>query len=289
MKPTSFAVVYRRLCEQMKRAPVVKTERWQGIDASKNPSMATRELRHVYFEVDLGGVEDLNHWQRDIGPNLPWADDHFLERVGGSPLNPGREWENWPWATSADKFRDGEAKIFNHTYAERLWPKWPRRGSGGDYSVYPNPNSLRRAPQVQGAPMRGISGTPYGDLQDLVEFLTGEPHTRQAYFGMWHPEDNGRGDGGRKPCSLGWQFLVRDDRIDVTYVMRSVDLRRHFRDDCYLAVRLLLWVLDRCREVRPEFWIKVKPGNYDMLMTSLHVFANDHAMLVRGEDWDVTR
>ena len=56
MKPTSFAVVYRRLCEQMKRAPVVKTERWQGIDASKNPSMATRELRHVYFEVDRRGT-----------------------------------------------------------------------------------------------------------------------------------------------------------------------------------------------------------------------------------------
>ncbi len=286
MKSSSFSLVYRDLCRMMRGAPAVKTERWQGVDATKNPAMATRELLDVLIEVDLDGREDLDHWRRDAGPNLPWADAHMEERVGGSPLNPGAEWRNWPWAASADKFR--ESDLFNHTYMERLWPKYPRRGDGGDYSKFPHKGGeLRKIPRVSGSPMRGISGQSYGDLQDLVELLVKEPHTRQAYFGMWHPDDNGVGDGGRKPCSLGWHFMVRDSKIGVRYFMRSVDLRRHFRDDVYLAVRLLLWVLDRCRERGDrEFWRSVTPGPFAMWMTSLHVFANDHAMLMRGEDWD---
>lgn len=281
-KLTSFAVVYRNLRRAMLAAPPVKTERWQGRDVSRDPSALTYELSHVYFEVDLRGVEDLDHWRRDADPNLPWADDHFTERACGSPLNPGAEWRNWPWAASADKFRDAN-EIFNHTYAERLWPKWPRRGSGGDYSAAPQAgNSLRRAPAVQGSVMKGIAHA-YGDLQDLVELLAAEPRTRQAYIPLFFPEDTGRGDGGRKPCTLGYQFLSRDGKLDITYPMRSVDLRRHFRDDCYLAVRLLLWVLDRCREIEPRYWKDVRPGNYDMLMGSLHVFANDRRELEEGK------
>lgn len=285
-KARDFSAVYRRLCSAMRSAPEVRTERWQGVDATKNPALATHEMQFVDFEVDLAGREDLEFWRRDVKPNLPWADDHFLERVGGSPLNPGHEWKNWPWASSAEKFRNAD-EFFNHTYAERFWPKWPRRGNGGDYSGAPQARGdLRKVPKISGAGMRGVDGTPYGDLQDLVDLLCAEPHTRQAYFGMWHPSDNGRGDGGRKPCSLGWQFLVRDGRISVFYPMRSADLRRHFRDDCYLCVRLLLWVLDRCRERGDAaFWAGVFPGTYAMWIGSLHIFSNDYLELINNGGW----
>jgi hypothetical protein len=283
MKAGSFAVVYRNLCTYLKNAPQVKTERWQGQDVSKNPAATTYERTNVTFEVDLGGIEDLHHWRRDIGPNLPWADDHFEERVSGAPLNPGREWKNWPWATSADKFREGE--IFNHTYAERLWPKWPRRGNGGEY---PNISGmLRRSPNITTTPTTGIGWT-YGDLEDLVQMLVEEPHTRQAYIPLFFPEDTGKGDGGRKPCTLGYHFMVRKGRMNIFYPMRSVDLRRHFRDDCYLAVRLLLWVLSKCR-ARSTWWADVVPGTYAMWMTSLHVFENDHIILREGGNWDATK
>lgn len=285
MKGMSFNQTFAALCRHMRSAPEVVTERWQGVDATKNPALATHEMTFVEFEVDLRGHEDLDHWRRDIGPNLPWADDHFLERVGGSPLNPGREWANWPWAASAERFRDS-GKIFNHTYAERLWPRFPRSGDGGDYSSAPQkPGDLRKQPRVRSAGVRGI-GWKYGDLQDLVDLIANEPCTRQAYIPMFFPEDTGVGDGGRKPCSLGWQFLVRDNKISVFYPMRSVDLRRHFRDDCYLCVRLLLWVLDRCRERGDKkFWAGVVPGTYAMWMGSLHVFKNDHGELVRDGGW----
>jgi hypothetical protein len=45
-----------------------------------------------------------------------------------------------------------------------------------------------------------------------------------------------------------------------------------------MAVRLLLWVLDECRKVNPEFWNKVTPGTYAMHMTSLHIFVSDRIL-----------
>src|SRR5262245_50075700 len=112
----SFTGAHNVLKERMATAPEVRTERWQGVAANND----TFELRNVNFEVPLDGIEDLDHWRADIQPSLPWADDHFAERVGGEPLNPGVQWAKWPYALRADKFRDQGR--FNHTYMERLWP-----------------------------------------------------------------------------------------------------------------------------------------------------------------------
>lgn len=122
--------------------------------------------------------------------------------------------------------------------------------------------------------LRGINWS-YGDLSDLVDLLAHEPTTRQAWIPLFFPEDTGTGDGGRKPCTLGYNFLCRRGQLHVWYPLRSCDFVRHFPDDCYLAVRLLLWVLDRCREIDPDVWDSVVPGTYAMHCTSLHVFAND--------------
>ena len=115
----------------------------------------------------------------------------------------------------------------------------------------------------------------YGDLWDLVELLAKEPHTRQAWIPLFYPEDTGISDGGRKMCSLGYQLIVRDGRLHMYYPLRSCDLIRHWRDDCYLAIRMMLWVLDRCREINPNLWKIVTLGTLSMHMTSLHVFEAD--------------
>jgi len=242
-------------------APAVKTEKWQGMDVRNNPAAVSYEIMNAFFEVDLEGIEGLNHWRIDIRPNLPWADDHFLERIGGHPLNPGREWANWPWGQSAARFRD-KAEQFNHTYPERLWPKYARTTGDGILGM--------RLPPIR----KGIAWT-YGDLEDLVDLLVAEPHTRQAYIPLFFPEDTGIADGGRKPCTLGYFFLMREGRLNIHYPLRSCDLIRHWRDDCYLAVRLLLWVLEKCRRKDPGTWSEVYPGTYSMWMGSLHIFQND--------------
>lgn len=250
----------------MKAAPLVKTERWQGVEANTD----TYELRNVCFEVPLHDIEVLDHWRLDIKPNLPWADDHFLERVCGEPLNPGVQWANWPYGLSASKFKTTR---FNHNYMERLWPKFARRTDDGSLPTIFKKH-VRKYPEKDHRPKFGIAHF-YGDLQDVVELLCKEPHTRQAYIPLFFPEDTGLGDGGRKPCTLGYQFTVREDKLHIWYPLRSCDFTRHWQDDCYMAVRLLLWVLDECRKASPEFWNKVTPGTYAMHMTSLHIFASD--------------
>lgn len=273
----NFSDVRRDIRLLMLEAPPAKTERWQGVPVNTD----TRELRNVCFEVSLYGIEDLGCWRADIEPSLPWADDHFLERVGGEPLNPGVEWANWPWGLSASKFRATQGR-FNHSYMERLWPKFARRTPDGKL-LGGIKGSVRKYPERDPRPHFGIAHH-YGDLQDLVELLAKEPHTRQAWIPLFHPEDTGTGDGGRKMCSLGYQVLVRDGQAHIWYPLRSCDFIRHWADDCYLAVRMLLWIMGKCKELNPEKWASVVPGTYAMHMTSLHVFESDMEGLRDAKD-----
>lgn len=249
----------------------IHTKRWQGKDVSLRPDMVSYELLNASFGVELFNIENLEHWQHDIRPNLPWADDHFAERVCGAPLNPGTQWANWPWASSADKHREGG--MFNHTYMERLWPRYAgyskeALASVEDFETYKNEFGFHNQLPTR----EGIRGE-YGDLRTLVDMLAWEPDTRQAYIPLYFPEDTGL--DGRKPCTLGYQFIMREKRLHIYYPLRSCDFVRHWADDCYLAVRLLLWVLDECRKVNPADWDSITPGTYTMHCTSLHVFAND--------------
>jgi thymidylate synthase len=117
--------------------------------------------------------------------------------------------------------------------------------------------------------------------------LIQDPWTRQAWIPLFFPEDTGGEDEGRKgilhmrkPCTLGWQFLRRGNLLHLFYPLRSCDLFRHFRNDCYLAVRLLLWVLRECRKKDSLKWDQVRPGTYSMWITSLHLFEGDRVRLL---------
>lgn len=248
----------------------VHTPKWQGVDISKKPEMAMHEILHYDFRIDLEGIEDLQSYRENIKPNLPWADDHFLERVGGEPLNPGETWKSWPYGHSADRFRDACGQ-FNHNYMERMWPKRANQSPDGklenvDHDTLPN---------------RGVVRGYLGDTRDLVKLLVKDPLTRQAYLPIWFPEDTGDANEGRKPCSLGYHFIMRDNKLHVSYYIRSCDFIRHFRDDCYLTVRLLLWVLQEARKYN-EAWREVVPGSYNMYISSLHMFRNDYLTLNKG-------
>lgn len=237
----------------------VKTEKWQGLSTSGKPELAMYELLNTNFAVPLRGIEDLDHWKADIGPNLPFADAHFSERVSGVPSNPGEAWKIWPWGHAADKHRTENEK-FTHTYQERFWPK----GAG---------DPERRYSEL-GPNMHGIR-YPYGDLDDVVQLLHREPLTRQAFFPIWFPEDTGVVHGGRVPCTLGYHFINRHDYLHISYYIRSCDFVRHFRDDCYFTVCLALWVLERLRRLDTR-WDAVKPGLFRMDIVSLHMFVNDY-------------
>lgn len=242
---------------------LVHPERWQGIDVSSRPEAKMYELLDWYLRAPIL-VEDLSLLRQWIKPNIPWADNHFEERVCGYPMNPGTEWANWPWARSAAGFRDARGR-FEVNYMERFW-------ASGAFDDTPA--------EGETSLLTGIRGRPYGDLNNIIELLLREPLTRQAYLPIYFPEDTGA--GGRVPCSLGYWWCMRNGRLNIHYPIRSCDFYRHFRDDIYLAVRLTLWLLDQLRQRDPS-WKNVQPGIYSMWIGSLHLFVNDYAHLFRGK------
>jgi len=244
----------------------IHTERWQGIDISSQPAARMKELINVSFTLSLQGIEDLSHWRNEMKPHLPWADNHFEERVCGYPLNPGNTWQDWRHGHSAKRFIDSQGQ-FNHTYMERLWPRHadtiPTR-TVADWESRDLAKSFGN---------RGIRHG-YGDLRDVVELLKAEPLTRQAFVPLFFPEDTGIGDGGRKPCTLGYQFIMRNNELSLFYPLRSMDYGNHFDDDCYLATRLILWMLNELRSLDSR-WDSVQAGSLSVHATSLHWFIND--------------
>lgn len=248
----------------------VHTDRWQGVDISKHPEMAMHELLFTTIASDMP-TEDLDFYRNDVQPNLPWADEHFEERVCGEPLNPGETWKTWPYAHSANKFRDSNGQ-FNHNYMERYWPKWAGMTKNG--TLDPRDNGVLGV-------NHGIRH-PYGDLDNVVSLLDKDPTTRQAYFPVWFPEDTGDIHDGRKPCTLGYHLIMRDNQLHIVYYIRSCDFVRHLRDDIYLTIRLNLWVLKQLR-MRSTLWNGIRPGQFRMHITSLHMFRNDFLTLKRSK------
>lgn len=238
-------------------APYVNGSRWQSQDVSSRPEMTPKELSHVSFDMKI--PEQVEELQQLVEPNLPWAEDHFLERVSGEPLNPAPSEAWWPFAVQGNR-EHKMTEQYAHTYPERIWPKQA---------------GLDREAIDDGADFFSNHGIrfKYGDLKDLVNLLNKDPYTRQAYLPIWFPEDTGVVHGERVPCTLGYHFLMRQGRLDITYYMRSCDFVRHFQDDVYMAARLCQWVAERMDGVYP--------GHLIMHIASLHIFRGDVPRLQR--------
>ena len=273
MSAKTFRADVKRLLADLEarflKAPIVAVATWQSIKAPQ-PMV---EVRNVSFTLDLPST-DLEVYRKALMPNLPWADEHFVkERVSGDPINPGTTWRIWPYSRSANTHRrEGEQDPqFDHSYAERYWPKFAGTTPTGVLEETPPEGSGRQGYRF-----------PYGDLDDLVEVLLDDPLTRQAYLPIWFPEDLGAcRQHKRVPCTLGYHFILREGRLHCVYFMRSCDYIRHFRDDLYLTIRLLLWVLDQCSLADPAKWADVLPGDFTVHLTSLHMFESDRNALLK--------
>jgi len=247
-------------------AKVVDVGEWhsQPID---NPLLITRELQDAILVIPVPTNQPM--LERRVRPNMPWAEDHFQERVSGRPLNPPPSNEWWPFAQQGNASHKEGDGIFSHTYPERMWPKY-----GGEVGrlFAPDPEEWARYTR-NNTNLNHNAGLRYrlGDLDDLVEQLKDNPETRQAYLPIWFPEDTGAVDGQRVPCTLGYHFLIRDGKINCSYYIRSCDFIRHFRDDVYMAARLMQWIADKLPGV--------KPGDLNMYIASFHVFEGDVSKL----------
>lgn len=226
---------------------LTKMKKWQARDVATGMF----EVFNVNINYELpqqpgSGNLNLKKLVDDIKPDLPWADDHFKERTSGVPMNPAPSYEWWPYYKQPENWEITDDHKFSHTYPERMWTD----------------------------PIEGIR-YKYGNLADVVELLNNDKHTRQAFLPIWFPEDTGAVHGERVPCTIGYQFYIREGRLSVFYPMRSCDLRRHFKNDLYMAARLAGWVTQELRTMGND----VKIGNLFMNIWNLHVFEGEEVFL----------
>lgn len=206
------------------------SKEWQSIEIKDHNPIV--EISNVFFTVD-----DIKNPVEDFNPDLPWAEDHFLERINGEPINPGIQYKNWPYyrdINNDDLFRSSGK--FSHNYMERYWCK-------------------------------GFKGIrfDYGDLNDIIQRLINNRYTRQAFLSVWHPEDQSN-HGERVPCTIGYWFQMKDDKLCVSYLIRSCDAIRHFRNDMYMTYRLLEHVAS---------FLSVETGSISVWIGSFHCFKSD--------------
>jgi thymidylate synthase len=230
---------------------ITSAKKWQAID----PFDDMHETINGYYQAQM--PEDIEGISKETKADLPWAENHFKERINPNcNHNPGYEYQNWPYykvntKDNDSKFR-GEKKdseeetFFSHTYMERFWPNKELIGTGK-------------------------MGYNFGNFADLIDRLKDDPGSRQAFYAIWHPQDSNN-DGVRLPCTIGYHFLIRNNKLHITYLIRSCDIFRHFKNDIYMTVRLAQYVRD---QVDPN----IEMGTLSMWIGSLHCWNAEKGML----------
>jgi thymidylate synthase len=223
------------LYEQLLKYPPVQRNSWQGTDA---PASA-HELWNVVVQFEVS--ESQHDWEVRCQPDMPWAETHFKERISGVPYNPPPSYAQWPWhtSTSRDQFLT-DGKKFDHTYPERFWPD-----------------------------------STAGNLADVCQLLSRDTWSRQAYLPVWFPQDTGSRENQRVPCTLGYHFIRNGSALDCNYFLRSCDLTRHYKNDVYLAGRLLQHVVSEIRAPYQEF---PYAGTLTLFISNLHLFTPDKSL-----------
>lgn len=165
----------------------------------------------------------------DLKPHQPWADTEFEDRISPEIQNPGNAWKTLPeiWEPMMET-QHMEAGLvahrFSYTYNERMLHQ----------------------------------------LGVILNELGLNPNSREAHLAIWNPSlDPPRIGRRRVPCTLGYQFLIRDGKLNMVYLQRSCNFPKHFQDDVYLARKLQEWVAGK---------LGVVPGGFSHWIGSLHIF-----------------
>lgn len=152
----------------------------------------------------------------------------FKDRISKEPLNPGESYKIRQ--DMWQKFLVGEEETkFDYTYSERLYDKW----------------------------------------DSIVKCLINDKHSRQAVMQVFNNEDTHKfGGDTRIPCSLHYQYLVRNNQLHCIYCMRSNDYFGHFPIDIYLAAESIDYLVNQLKNIYPE----LETGKLYYQAGSLHAY-----------------
>ena len=217
---------------------IVRPQSMQNKDISGNDDFVTKEITNYSYCL-LQVPEKLEHFLFVTDPrSKAWAEAEILERVSDAQtINPGE----------AYKIR------------EDLWSQFLNEKGEFDYTYHDRLNCFE-------------------GIEKIITRIVEDPGSRQLILAMWEPSDIMFIGGQRRvPCTLNYQFLVREGKIHIIYNQRSADVVAHFGNDIYLAYRLMKYITD---EVNKMVEKPYKYGNLFHNIGSLHAYK---------KDWDILK
>ncbi len=103
-------------------------------------------------------------------------------------------------------------------------------------------------------------------LDTVHRKLLNDRDTRRAVITIFDPRKDNNDDSLDIPCTISWQFMIRDKKLDMITYMRSNDLFRGFVYD----TAEFQWF----QEILAG-WLGVEVGKYVHIVGSAHVYLND--------------
>lgn len=223
---------------------------------------STFEESHSEIRRDLGEMGIRVHTQTMQDKNIS-GDDNFATV----------ELQNYQYCvTDASKF----SVLEQHPSAHPDWMRsewWERWNGAQGFDRNPGEAWKKRANVWREfLEADGRFSYQYGQrmsfsLSHIVNRLSEDKFSRQLFLSIWDihvdPERFGK---RRVPCSLGYFFLFREGRLDITYLQRSADFHTHFVHDQWMACRLLATIAAAG---------DVPMGRFIHWVGSLHVYQKD--------------
>ena len=103
----------------------------------------------------------------------------------------------------------------------------------------------------------------------LIELLGQLPNTRRAVIGLWTPRDLDVADYSKDvPCTLSYQFIIDDGKLNMIATMRSNDAWLGFPYDVFV---------NTCIQRLIAGELVLEPGWYQHQVGSMHIYEKDVA------------
>ena len=113
----------------------------------------------------------------------------------------------------------------------------------------------------------------WGGISIIIEKLQSNPSSRGAYLPVWHEPDLYISQHhGRVPCTIGYQFYIRNRELSLNIYQRSCDLVNFYPLDISKAILLQLYIL---RELTKNTNKPLTFGSTTHYIASLHAYKID--------------
>ena len=118
-----------------------------------------------------------------------------------------------------------------------------------------------------------VSRTPW---EWCVESLRSDKDTRQALLRFSLPEHHWVGNKDFV-CTIGGNFLIRDNRLNLSIVMRSNDLTLGLTYDLPWFISLMYKMVDELKDIYPDLEV----GHYTHMAHSMHIYERDEEKVLK--------